>query len=159
MSIGGLMPGVSLAMLRRGISVPRNDALAKIFNRLRLIDAYGTGLPRIFENYEEYGLSPEFPVTEGGFLISVPNINYTLGELSESEKPASKPAAQKVTKAESDILSRYEGREFGKQDVAADFGIGESGAYKLLKRMTDKGLLSVSRQGKEFVYFVLSGVQ
>ncbi|MDR2266783.1 MAG: putative DNA binding domain-containing protein [Christensenellaceae bacterium] len=88
MSIGGLMPGVTIPLMRSGISISRNEALSKIFSRLRLTDACGTGVPRIYENYEGYGLAPEFPITEGGFLISLPNINYILGELSESEKPS-----------------------------------------------------------------------
>jgi ATP-dependent DNA helicase RecG len=153
MSIGGLMPGVTLTLMRHGISVPRNGALAKVFSRLNLIEAYGTGLPRIFETYGEYNLTPEFPVTEGGFLISMPNVNYALGA-PETAKTKIEPIAKKITNAENDILKRYEERRFKKEDICADFGIGESGAYKLLKRMTDKGLLSAQRQGKEFIYAV-----
>ncbi|MCL2630544.1 MAG: putative DNA binding domain-containing protein [Firmicutes bacterium] len=155
MSIGGLMPGVTQELMRHGVSIPRNEALAKTFHRLKLIEAYGTGLPRIFETYNEFGLSPEFPVTQGGVIISMPNINNTLGELSESDKSKTTNGAvqsKKITVAESSVLKKYAGKTFTKDDVASDFELGQSGAYKLLRRMAEKGLLSVERQGKEFVY-------
>ncbi|MBQ1919280.1 MAG: putative DNA binding domain-containing protein, partial [Selenomonas sp.] len=46
-SIGGLMPGLEKADIMLGISLCRNPKLANIFYRLELIEAYGTGLPKI----------------------------------------------------------------------------------------------------------------
>jgi ATP-dependent DNA helicase RecG len=172
MSIGGLMPGVTLELMRHGVSISRNDALARVFHRLNLIEAYGTGLPRIFETYGEYGLSPDFPVTKGGVLISMPNINYALGEPPKAQtdeispcplKPprglepqGQKPAdgaepAQKISAAESRVLESL-AAPFTKKDVALLLKISESGAYKILNRMTQKNLLTAERIGKEFFY-------
>jgi len=151
MSIGGLMPGVTLQLMRHGISIPRNDSLAKIFHRLNLIDAYGTGLPRIFEAYGEHGLTVEIPITDGGFLISMPNINYALGEFSETVKN-NNVVAVKTTLTEKKVLNQYTKQTFTKEDVALKFGTGTNGAYKLLTRMVEKGLLSSELQGKKIVY-------
>jgi len=34
-----------------------------VFHRLKLIEAYGTGIPRIFETYAKFGVVPEIPIT------------------------------------------------------------------------------------------------
>ncbi len=58
-SIGGLVNGVSLKDVTMGISVCRNAKLAKIFYRLELIEAYGTGIIKIMEAYEGNGVTPQ----------------------------------------------------------------------------------------------------
>ena len=52
-SIGGLMPGIDLEDVLAGLSVCRNQNLANVFYRLHLIEAYGTGLTKIMETYED----------------------------------------------------------------------------------------------------------
>lgn len=41
---GGLMPKMTIEEVREGVSEPRNKALAAVFYRLKLIEAYGTRL-------------------------------------------------------------------------------------------------------------------
>lgn len=48
-SIGGLLPGVSQKDIMLGLSVCRNPKLAAVFYRLKLIEAYGTGMKKIME--------------------------------------------------------------------------------------------------------------
>ena len=48
-SIGGLLPGLTADDIRSGISQPRNKNLAEVFHRLKLIEAYGTGIRRIYK--------------------------------------------------------------------------------------------------------------
>lgn len=50
--IGGLMPGIELEDVMAGISVCRNQELANVFYRLKLIEAYGTGISKIMQAYE-----------------------------------------------------------------------------------------------------------
>lgn len=52
-SIGGLMSGVDLEDIMMGISICRNQNLANVFYRLKLIEAYGTGLNKIMKAYED----------------------------------------------------------------------------------------------------------
>ena len=61
-SLGGLMPGLSLEDIRSGISQPRNRNLAEVFHRLRLIESYGTGIRRIFHLYKGCPVPPEIHV-------------------------------------------------------------------------------------------------
>lgn len=46
-TIGGLVKGISLNDILLGVSILRNEHLANIFYRLKLIEAYGTGMPNI----------------------------------------------------------------------------------------------------------------
>lgn len=45
-SLGGLLPGIGLDDIMMGVSVCRNQNLANVFYRLRLIEAYGTGIQK-----------------------------------------------------------------------------------------------------------------
>lgn len=57
-SIGGLLPGILLEDVMAGVSVCRNQNLANVFYRLRLIEAYGTGIKKIMNAYGGTELTP-----------------------------------------------------------------------------------------------------
>lgn len=75
-SIGGLVPGISIDDIMIGISQTRNEKLANIFYRLELVESYGTGIKKIIESYQKTAFSPLFKVTSGAFLLTLPNRNY-----------------------------------------------------------------------------------
>ena len=74
-SIGGLLPGISTEDIRNGISQLRNKKLEEIFHRLNFIEAYGTGIRRIFALYGDGGVLPAIDVTQNSFRITLPNRN------------------------------------------------------------------------------------
>jgi ATP-dependent DNA helicase RecG len=141
MSLGGVLPGVTPELMLSGVSVPRNDKLAAMFFRLTLIEAYGTGIPRIYETYAKFGATPSIPIINGGFLISLPNLSVA----------AAVPNAVSCNN-EQRILTHFVAGEFTKQDAADFLGISASGAYKLLQRMVEHESLQSSRRGREIVY-------
>ncbi|MCL2367278.1 MAG: putative DNA binding domain-containing protein, partial [Oscillospiraceae bacterium] len=53
-SIGGLVRGITFDDMMLGISIARNKNLANVFYRLTLIEAYGTGMPKIMQSYEDF---------------------------------------------------------------------------------------------------------
>lgn len=60
-SPGGLMPGVTLDKMKEGYSKIRNRALAHAFLYMNLIEAWGSGIPKLMKNMQDYGLQePEF---------------------------------------------------------------------------------------------------
>ncbi len=75
-SVGGLLPGIELKDVMIGLSVCRNQNLANVFYRLRLIEAYGTGIRKIKNAYENTTVEPVFEVTHHAFKITLPNRNY-----------------------------------------------------------------------------------
>lgn len=78
-SIGGLVKGISISDITLGISQTRNEKLAAVFYRLKLIEAYGTGIIKIMDCYDTCSRKPELKVSENAFLISLPNLNFQSG--------------------------------------------------------------------------------
>lgn len=58
-----------------GISVCRNQNLANVFYRLQLIEAYGTGIRKILNAYENSARKPVIENTGNAFKIILPNFN------------------------------------------------------------------------------------
>ncbi len=71
-SPGGLNTPYSVKELFSGVSSLRNRNLADILYRLKLIEAYGTGLPRISEAYRNLQNKPEIETGAASFMISLP---------------------------------------------------------------------------------------
>jgi len=145
MSLGGTMPGVTHDLMLTGVSVTRNEKLAQVFYRLNIIEAFGTGIPRIFGAYENSNVNPEIPVIDGGFLIRIPNMNYVFQGDVVIDKIISGSNEQR-------LLDAFVGISFAKEDAANILGISVSGAYKLLQRMTERGLLVAMKEGKKWTY-------
>jgi len=143
-SLGGIMPGVTFDLMLAGVSVARNEKLAQVLLRLNIIEAYGTGIPRIFGAYENSPVQPEIPVISGGFLIRLPNQNYGIQQNKAN-----------TNNREQRILELFSDAEFNKEDAAEALGISVSGAYKLLVRMSEKRLLQARKEGRQWIYSVV----
>lgn len=74
-SLGGLVNGLSVEDISNGISQPRNKHLAEVCHRLHYIEAYGTGIRRIYSLYENSRLQPTISVTPNSFKLTLPNTN------------------------------------------------------------------------------------
>jgi predicted HTH transcriptional regulator len=58
---GGLVPGVTIDQITRGVSVLRNPAVARIFREMGLIESWGSGLRKVIRDLDEQGFgSPDF---------------------------------------------------------------------------------------------------
>lgn len=86
-SIGGVVGNVDFKALQAGLSICRNPQLANIFYRLRLIEAYGTGIPRINSSYELSEKKPCFVITPSSFRLVLKNNNYKEAEQILSQNP------------------------------------------------------------------------
>ena len=74
-SPGGLVGGIEIEDIMSGYSACRNTKLAEVFYRLQLIEAYGTGIQKIFEAYKTSFAQPKIEVTPNVFKITLPNLN------------------------------------------------------------------------------------
>lgn len=143
-SVGGLPAGIALEDIMLGLSVCRNPKLAAIFYRLELIEAYGTGLPKIVKSYAGTDLVPKIEVTNNAFKITLPNLNY-------SSHPA--PVYEPPTVNEERILSLLSSREsIVREDVDALLGVSQSTSNRILKRMMEKQFILQSGSGKNTRY-------
>lgn len=91
LSAGGLPPGADLEEVLQGRSCPRNPCLRDIFRRLGLIEASGTGIPRIRRSYERATRKPFFRMTKNTFLLVLPNRNHPLESPVEEDESSFLP--------------------------------------------------------------------
>ena len=71
-SPGMLLNNVSIKKMMEGYSKPRNPAIANAFAYMKIIEKWGTGIPRIFRECRDYGLpDPELIDFDGDFRVNM----------------------------------------------------------------------------------------
>ena len=70
-----------------------------MFDKLGMIENFGTGISRTIESYKNYDVKPEFKATENFFFVTLPNINYASnGSINDSiNDPISDPATDPIS--------------------------------------------------------------
>jgi predicted HTH transcriptional regulator len=72
LSPGMLYGGLDLKTAKLGKSTCRNEAIAEAFHYMHIVEAWGTGLPRIINRCKEYGLpNPLFEEFGDGFKVTL----------------------------------------------------------------------------------------
>ncbi|MDR0936845.1 MAG: putative DNA binding domain-containing protein [Oscillospiraceae bacterium] len=153
-SLGGLMPGLQTEDLFMGVSQPRNEKLANVFYRLKHIEAYGTGLRRIMQFYEELEVKPEIKATHGAFMLTLPNMNYAR-PLRAKQKAELKPQHKAVL----DYLRMNS--TITNETVQRLLGVKQTRAYAVIKELLSAGLIvkrSSGRDDSEYVIAAKDGV-
>ncbi len=139
-SVGGLPIGIALEDIMLGLSVCRNPKLAAVFYRLKLIEAYGTGIPKIMKAYAGTGLEPKVEVTSNAFKITLPNRNAAV--------TAPGPQGDKAK-----ILAFLNDHDYVvRSDVDALLKVSQATSNRLLKRMVAEGLLYQDGSGRNTKY-------
>lgn len=71
-SPGMLLNNVSIQKMMEGYSKPRNPAIARAFAYMKIIEKWGTGIPRIIRECKEYGLpEPQLIDFDGDFRVNL----------------------------------------------------------------------------------------
>ncbi|WP_294562752.1 RNA-binding domain-containing protein [uncultured Traorella sp.] len=155
-TIGGLVKGITLDDVKLGVSVLRNQYLANVFYRLRLIEAYGTGILKINECYDDYAVKPMIETTNNAFKVTLPNINFHSEEQTNLNIHKT-GASTSVTKKEDRITTVLElchNKGFVvRSDVETALGVSQSTAILLLREMTNDGILIKKGKTKNLRYY------
>lgn len=146
-SIGGLLPGLSADDIRSGISQPRNRKLAEVFHRLKLIEAYGTGIRKIYALYRDCTAQPCIEVTTNTFKLVLPNMNASA---EATEKATLAPLNTRVVitpqmKTVMDYLEAY--GEMTDEELQELLNIKKTRAYLLARQMQENGLIDIVGRG------------
>ena len=145
-SLGGLMPGLRTEDLFIGVSQPRNEKLANVFYRLKHIEAYGTGLRRIMQHYEDLDVKPEINATHGAFMLALPSMNYAR---PLREKKRQKPQHKAM-------LDYLQNNPFITNEIVQEIlSIKQTRAYTVIKEMVNEGLIVKRANGKEDSEYIL----
>lgn len=162
-SIGGLMPGIELEDVMAGISVCRNQELANVFYRLKLIEAYGTGISKIMQAYERQTVKPRIETTKNTFKIILPNVNairetaeVTL--LNEPEAISDNRGSKALREEEKSILEYTQRhKKITKNEVVSLLGVSASTAARIIRGMLEENLLKKNGRAKNTYYMAKEG--
>ena len=140
-SIGGLVRGISQSDILLGISIARNKKLADVFYRLHLIEAYGTGMPKIIEAYREYGLEPHIEISDNAFKITLPNTNAAVKETKVE-----------LTENEQGVLSVLKDGIKSRPEIQKALGFSQTTTIVAIAALLDKGLIIKVGNGNKTKY-------
>lgn len=105
-SPGMLLNNVTIAKMMEGYSKPRNPAIARAFAYMKIIEKWGTGIPRLFEACEEYGLlKPELIDFDGDFRVNMYRKRGTTTETNRETDPNTETNTKTNTESVERILS------------------------------------------------------
>lgn len=154
-SLGGLVTGMSLESILMGISQSRNPNLAAIFYRMKLVESYGTGINKIQNLYASSNLKPIFQAAEGGFLVKLYNLNEEEALTESLQAKDDKASAfteikQKDPSTEEETIYQFALKHgsVNRLEVETLLGCKTTKAFRLLKKLCAKGLLSKIANGK-----------
>ena len=144
-SVGGLPSGIALDDIMLGLSVCRNPKLAAIFYRLQLIEAYGTGMPKIMNAYTEMELKPKIEVSSNAFKITLPNRN---AGTNHTQTPVG------TLKSEEKRILDFIGSNghIVRSDVDQLLDVSQATANRILKQMVAEGLIYQDGNGRKTKY-------
>ncbi len=149
-SIGGLLSGIEIEDIMAGVSICRNQKLANVFYCLHLIEAYGTGLNKIFTAYENTNKKPIISTTKNTFKIILPNFNFMDEEIScIREMPI-------IYNTEEEIILNLINEKGYTTRLAIEKALNTSGstAYRSIKRLIDDGKIRKTGKGKNIKYLM-----
>lgn len=138
-SPGGLPAGISKEEYLYGnISVLRNPIIAGVFNRLNIIEKFGTGIARINEEYTHSIAKPDFDVSENRIRIVLPITEIDKLDLSKDE------------------LFIYgllkENLELSRREIDLETGFEKSKTLRILNSLVDKNVVIKIGSGAAVTY-------
>jgi len=133
LSLGGLVKGLTIEDIKLGSSSSRNPKLVSIFHRLGLVEAYGSGIPRIIELYNKEISQPEIKVAPNSFLLKIPKL---------------------ISKKEYDLVIEYltENKQGNREDIEKVLNTKKTTTGVILKEMVDRGIIQKEGGSKNTLY-------
>lgn len=141
-SIGGLVKGITMEDVLGGVSQPRNAVIAAVFYRLELIEAYGTGIQRIMESYEDCLQKPVFRPAPASFIVTLPKIDRNASENSGVSQ-------------EELVLKAIKGKDFiTRRDVEMILGQSKFAAIQIINRLLTEGKIKKTGAARAVKYWL-----
>ena len=141
-SPGGLVDGIEIDDIMSGYSACRNPNLAAVFYRLQLIEAYGTGILKMFEAYQTSLTQPKIEVTSNVFKLTLPNVNL-------------EPTGSGKLMPEENVMWRVrENGSISRKQVEHLLGISQTAAGVILRKLVEQGELTRRGHSRNVRYFV-----
>ena len=136
-SPGGLPAGITEELyLAGGPSVARNPILANVFFRLGHLERFGTGIPRILDEYAHETVSPSFALRDSSITVMLPVT-----------------VLENVTLDEEAILAVLaKGSALTRSQISEKTQLSKSKAIRTLNALVEKGLVTNVGEGRSVRY-------
>ncbi|KRL62543.1 ATP-binding protein [Lactobacillus psittaci] len=139
-SPGGLPEGISKQEYLAGqISILRNPIIAGIFFRLGLIEQFGTGVQRIFSEYQNSIVKPQFLIFDNSITVKLPILQTEPVDLSENEQK---------------LYQLLKDKELSSTELVKSSGFGKTKVLKLLNSLISAGYITKVGKGRSTKYRV-----
>ena len=148
LSMGGLIEGITMKEIFKGVSLSRNPNLANIFYRLGYVESFGTGIGRILDSYEKDDKKPVFDVTDNTFSIILPNRNYI--EISNNLNIITNLSQEDII---IDHLKTY--KKITRNETERLLNVSKTRAYQILNEMLKKNIIRKENSGKNTYYILV----
>ena len=143
-ALGGLTKELSLDDIMLGVSVLRNKKLGDIFYRLKLIEAYGTGIEKIMRSYDNCSEKPKIDISDNAFKITLPNQNYHKNTASPKKE---------IDYREQTIMDLFKEKEtIVRKDIQEALDVSQATAILLARDLVEKDILLKESGGKYLRY-------
>ena len=153
-SPGGLYNGLTYEEVMNGHSKIRNKGIANIFSQMGLVEAWGSGIKRILNAAEEYGLpKPRFQEFDNMFRVELFRINSMIetekkfGEDSEKRRRKSGDKTEKIldyelTDTQKKIVNLLlADKQLSAAKIAEQLELGSRSIEKNIKKLKEYGIL------------------
>lgn len=138
-SPGMLLNNVSIKKMMEGYSKPRNPAIANAFAYMKIIEKWGTGIPRIFRECREYGLpDPELIDFDGDFRVNM----YRNNTNKASNESTNESISESLNSDEAVIMAIIKSNpQISQKEMATKSGFSRSKIQRILKVLQGKKVL------------------
>lgn len=142
-SLGGLVKGILPEDIYRGVSQTRNNTIANIFYRLELIESYGTGVQRIMDSYADLNGTPQFYLSDGCFIATLPNRHCLEPKYKFENADMDYVLMLKDNSPEGRVLALLEHKqEISRRDVEQLLGCSSFPARNILRSLIAKNRIT-----------------
>ena len=152
-TVGGLVHGITFDDIMLGVSALRNQHLANVFYRLKLIEAYGTGLLKINEAYSEHYVKPRIEVTDNAFKITLPNVNFAKeGRVVSEAHTGQQQFINNVTREKLILNLLKTKQEITRNDIQNALKVSQATAILVARDLVERGILEKVGNGRMLRY-------
>lgn len=140
-SPGMLLNGVTIEKIREGYSKVRNRAIANAFSYMRIIEEWGSGIPRMFDEFSKYDLTePELIDMDGDFRVNFYRSSVT--------SKVTEKVTEKVTDRELSVLNLIKNNpKITTTSMATELGKSRKTISEIIKSLKDRGI--IKREGSD----------
>ncbi len=142
-----------------GVSKPRNELCARIFQTLGHMENFGTGFQKIINAYKEYNIDPIFDFRDTETKVTLLNVNYDDRLKEQKTKKGffffffETPEYEELSLQEKNTIIELDNKDsIIRKDVEALLGIKESRANEILKGLENKGFIVKEGKGRSLKY-------